>query len=409
MLSRDSRSLMALLAVMVALGPLSTDLYLPALPAMVDGLDSSVSAAQLTLSSYLVGFSLFHLVCGPLADRFGRKPVLAGGLLLFAAASVGCALASDMQSLILWRFLQGVGACTGPTLGRAMVRDIYAGRAAKALALLAAIMALAPVVAPTLGGWLLTVWSWRSLFWLLAAYALFGVWALWRWLPETLPHVQPLRFAVIRGNMLTLMRSREFNRPVLAAAIHYAGAFAFLSGASFVLIDLYEVPVQRFGLWFMFIVVGYIGGNLFTVRWGSRWPAGRLMLCAGLLAGVAGSVMVLLVWLGWRHPLALVLPMAFYTASVGIAMPQAMTQALLPFANMAGTASALMGFAQMGISALAGVLVGMTLTDSAMPMALVIAALGWTACLLFGWLGQAGSDPETTVPAAVEPETRPPL
>lgn len=400
MLVRESRGLMVLLAAMVALGPLSTDLYLPALPAMVESLASSVPAAQLTLSSYLAGFALFHLACGPLADRYGRRLVLIGGLLLFALASLGCALAQDMNALVAWRFLQGVGACTGPTIGRAVVRDIYAGRAARALALLAAIMALAPVVAPTLGGWLLSLWSWRSLFWLLGAYAVLGIWALWRWLPETVPSRQPLRAATIAANFLTLARSREFSWPVLAASVQYAGAFAFLSGASFVLIDHYGVPVRQFGLWFMFIVVGYILGNLFTMHWGSRWPADRLMLAAGFLAGAAGTAMVILVWLDWRHPLALVLPMAFYTASVGIALPQAMAQALLPFASMAGTASALMGFVQMGVAAAAGILVGATLSDSGLPMALVIAALGWTACLLFGLMAKGGTAARSGEPSA---------
>jgi len=389
-LARESRALLWVLAVLVALGPLSTDLYLPALPAMVDSLSSSVSAAQLTLSSYLAGFSLFHLLCGPLADRYGRRVVLAGGLLLFAIASVGCALAPSMDSLVAWRFVQGIGACTGPTLGRAVVRDIHGSRSARALATLAAIMAVAPVVAPILGGWMLEWTSWRSLFWLLAGYALLAGLMLWRWVPETLPVVQPLRPRAIAANLRRLVRHPEFNTPVAAAALHYAGAFAFLSGASFVLIDVFGVPPRQFGLWFVFIVVGYIGGNLFTIHWGHRWSAGALMLGAGWMAAVAGLTMAALAWLEVRHPLAVVLPMACYTASVGIALPQAMTQAMLPFAGMAATASALLGFAQMGVSAMVGVAVGLLLRDSALSMALVIAATGSGALLIYGLLWRRG-------------------
>lgn len=408
-MARESRGLLVLLAVMVALGPLSTDLYLPALPAMVESLSTSVAGAQLTLSSYLAGFSLFHLACGPLSDRYGRRPILAGGLLLFAIASIGCARASTMESLVVWRFLQGVGACTGPTLGRAMVRDIYADRSARALAALAAIMAVAPVIAPILGGWMLTWTTWRSLFWVLSIYAVGAMLALWWRVPETLPEVQPLRSSVIVHNLFVLLRHPDFNAPVLGAALHYAGAFAFLSGASFVLIDLYQVPAQHFGLWFLFIVVGYILGNLLTVRWGHRWPADKLMLGAGALATLAATSMTGLAWLDWRHPLALVLPMAFYTASVGIALPQAMTQALLPFPQMAGTASALMGFVQMGVSAIAGIGVGVLLKDSAMSMALVITALGTGAWIVYAVMmyrtGRPASSRDEAFQVAGEMET----
>ena len=155
-LNTDSPWLLVLLASLVALGPLTVDMYLPALPGMLEDFSSTTSRVQPTLSSYLVGFALFHLVCGPLADRFGRKPVLIGGFSLFIAASLGCAQANSIDELILYRFLQGVGACVGPTLGRAIARDVFGPRrAARALAQIAMIMALAPAVAPTLGGFLL--------------------------------------------------------------------------------------------------------------------------------------------------------------------------------------------------------------------------------------------------------------
>lgn len=384
MLARESRSLLLLLSALVALGPLSTDMYLPALPAMVEGLETSISSVQLTISSYLAGFALFHLVCGPLADRYGRRPILLAGLAIFAVATYGCVLSEDIETLLFWRFVQGVGACTGPTLGRAMVRDIYGARAARALALLAAIMALAPVVAPTLGGWLIKAWPWQVIFWVLLGYALCSALALWFWVPETLPEVMPLKMGGILRNYLHLLANGRFSGFVMAASVQYAGAFAFLSGSSFILIDLYGVAPEQFGLWFMFIVVGYMLGNVFTASWGGNWPAGTLMVSGGLLATVAGAIMIALLLAGIRHPLAIVGPMALYTASVGISMPHAMAEGLAPFPRMAGTASALMGFCQMGVASLAGALVGWTLTTSALPMAYIITVLGAASMLIYG-------------------------
>ncbi len=385
MLAKDSRWLILLLSAFVALGPLSTDMYLPALPAMVERFSSSVSEVQLTISSYLVGFALFHLVCGPLADRYGRKPVLLGGLMIFCLASIGCALARDIETLIAFRFLQGVGACTGPTLGRAMVRDIHGAAAARPLALMAAIMALAPVIAPTLGGWMLLVLPWSSIFWFLLVYGLIGIVALWLWLPESLPVRQPLRARVILRNFSRLSSSGMFMGHVVAASLLYAGAFAFISGSSFVLIGLFDVPAHQFGYWFMFIVAGYIAGNLFTIRVSVRLGAGWLMLAGSGLGLLAGLSMLLLVqW--WPHPLSVIGPMALYTAAVGIAMPHAMAAALAPFPDMAGTASALMGFVQMGFAAVAGVVVGLLLAETALPMTATISAVSAGSLLLFALL-----------------------
>ena len=146
-LTAGSPWLLVLLASLVALGPLTIDMYLPALPGMVHDLDTNTSRVQLTISAFLLGFAVFHLVCGPLADRYGRKPVLAAGMGLFILASVGCALADNIDSLIMFRFLQGVGACVGPTLGRAVARDIFGPReAARALAYIAMIMAAGPLM-----------------------------------------------------------------------------------------------------------------------------------------------------------------------------------------------------------------------------------------------------------------------
>lgn len=391
-LDPESRSALLLMSAFVALGPLSTDMYLPALPSMVAYFDTSLAAVQFTLSAYLIGFAVFHLVCGPVADRYGRKPILLGGIALFTVACVACALAQTVEQLALFRFIQGVGACAGPTLARAMARDIYGPtRAAKALGYMAAIMALAPVVAPVLGGWMLSWTDWPMIFWSLAAYGLLCLLAVALFLPESLVFKNSLRLSSILKNYGRLLTHRHFLTSVFGISALYSGAFAFISGSSFVLIDFMGVPPETFGLWFMVIVLGYMGGSVFTARFGYLLAPMRVMVGGAALGLVAAGVMAVLSAMQIHHPLAVIIPMMFYTAAVGITMPQAMSVALAPFPDMSATASALLGFLQMGVASLAGIVVGLHLDGSALPMAITIAIAA--ALSLLGFIALIKSEP----------------
>lgn len=384
-LKKDSPRLLALLAFFVALGPLSTDMYLPALPAMVAAFDTEIPRLQLTLSAYLVGFSVFHLFCGPLSDRFGRKPVLLIGFIIFSVASVGCATADSVEELMLWRFVQGIGACVGPTLARAMVRDIYGPlKAVKALASMGAIMALAPVIAPILGGWMLLFGQWPIIFIFLACYAVLAIVLLLGKLPESLPVAQSIHPRAIVKNYWFLINDFNFRTHVLAASFLYAGAFAFIAGSSYILIGFMHVAPENFGYWFMLIVVGYFSGSIFTARFSHLYKPSQLMAGGALLGLLASIIMIGLYLSNIYHPLTLVLPVALYTCAVGVAMPQAIASALAPFPNMAGTASALMGFCQMSAAALATAIVGITLTGEPMPLALTLSGCSILS-LAFFW------------------------
>ena len=382
MLKTDSPWLLVLLASLVALGPLTIDMYLPALPGMIQDLSSTTSRVQLTISSFLVGFALFHLVCGPLADRYGRKPVLVGGISLFIVASLGCAQANSIDELILYRFLQGVGACVGPTLGRAIARDIFGPRrAARALAYIAMIMALAPAVAPTLGGILLQFFHWSAIFLVLAVYALIAILFIVVKLPESLPQVQSLHPLAISRNYLQLLRSGHYLATTCASSLLYSGMIAFLSGSSFIFIDMMGVSTEYFGLLFLPTVAGYIAGNAISTRLAHgrepeqvMWVGAKLGL-AGALTMAAASELV-------AEAISIVLPMSLYSLALGIVLPHAMAAALQPFPHMAGTASALLGFIQMGLSSIAGAVVGAYLVDSPRPMAIMIVAVTCASCLL---------------------------
>mgnify|MGYP000053016374 CR=1 FL=1 len=378
------KSLIYILAGIVALGPLSVDLYLPAMPSMVFFFDTQFSQVQLTLSSYLLGFALFHLVCGPLSDRYGRKSVLLAGLALYVVMSIFCALADTIEELILFRFFQAMGACCAPTLGRAIVRDVYPPtESVKALAYVSSLMAIAPVIAPTLGGFLLRFGDWRLTFWTLMLAGLIAMLLTFFGVKESLPEKQTLHPKNILKNYMSLLTSRVYMGNVLTAACLYAGAFAFLSGASFILIDYMQVAPEFFGLYFMVIVVGYVSGNLFTAKMAHKWSAQSILILGLSVAIIPSMAMVAFCLLQWYYPLLIVTPVLFVTMGIGLVLPQTMGLALKPFAHMAATASAMMGFLQMMVAAIAGLLVGVFLVDEPLPMALVILGTGLSALFCY--------------------------
>jgi len=364
-----------LLAAAVALGPLAIDMYLPALPLMAESLSASATQIQLTLSIYLTGFALAQLVCGPLADRFGRKPIMIGGFLLFALASIGCALAESIETLILCRFLQALGGSAGPVLGRAAVRDIYTPReAARIMAILASIMALAPAVAPTIGGFMMASLGWPSLFLALGAYSLLMALVVAFGIPEPMnpQHRQSLAIGSLLRNYRRIGSDIGFIGYTLTNSLAFAGLFAFLSGSSFVLIEFFGVKPQHFGLFFACVVAGYIAGNLMAIRLGRKLTPDQILL-RGLVVSVSGgAVMSGLALEGVNTVWAVILPQIVFIAGVGMVLPQTMAGALASFPGMAGSASALFGFIQMVVAAIVGVLVGYFHNGTPVVMAVII-------------------------------------
>lgn len=368
-LQPDSPWLLALLAALVALGPLSVDVYLPAMPTMMTALGTDIRHMHLTLSAYLTGFALFHLACGPLADRFGRKPILLGGTVLFVVACIGCSLSTSIEQLLVFRFIQGVGACVGPTLARAVARDVFGPtRAARALSLIAMMMALAPAVAPAMGSVMMLWLPWPSIFVFLAVYGAVMVVLIRVFLAESLPQRQSLHPLSIARNFGQLLRSPMFLIATFASGFVYAGLMTYLSSSSFVYIDMLGVPVKYFGFIFLTSVGGYMLGSALSARLSRSFDSERTVLVGAALAAAAVGVM----WLGShlqpRSIIVLVLPMMFYSTGMGLVLPNAMAVALRPFPHIAGTASALLGFIQMSMSASATALVGVYLKDTPAPM-----------------------------------------
>lgn len=378
-LQPGSIALTAVLAMLTALGPLSTDMYLPSLPAIGDYFTVPQTSVQLTLSLFLAGFAIGQIIYGPLSDRLGRKPVLIGGLALFLVATVACAMAPSITLLIVARFAQAVGACAAIVLARAIVRDLFDGsEAARMLSMMGALMGLVPAVAPVLGGVLETQFGWRASFLLAAILAccLLAIVALL--LPETLSteHRGRLSFSRMLKDFLGLSRDATFLRYAGAVCLGYAGLFAFISGSSFVLQRHYGLSELQFGFAFSVCVFGYIGGTLAGVRLGKTHDIPRLLF-AGTVALAAGGVLMVMA-MSSEVPRAwhVLVPMGVYMFGIGLTLPQSMAGAITPFPHAAGTASSLMGFAQMTFAAVVGIVTAEAIGYAPIALAWIIAALG---------------------------------
>ena len=386
MLRPGTFALTALLAALTAIGPLSTDMYLASLPDIARQLDASTAQVQLTISSYLIGFAVGQIVYGPLSDRHGRKPVLLGAVALYCAASLACALATSIEMLIVARAVQALGGSGGIVLARAIVRDLYSGaRAGRELSVMGAVMALAPVLAPIAGGLLQTGLGWRSVFFTLVGVGLIGAGVVWPLLPETLPAraAEPVSPASMLKSYRVVARNPAYLAYLGLASTGFGGLFAWISGTSFVLQNLYGLTPFQFGVAFAVGSVGYMSGTMLAARLVMRLGIDRTLgIGAGAMAA-GGLGMVMAVALGLTSAASLVLPMALYLAGLGMVLPQAIAGAMTPFPERAGAASALLGFIQQSAAALCGAVVGWLLGQSAWPLAAAVAVMGCASLLLW--------------------------
>lgn len=377
----ESLRIAVLLTAVVAFGPISTDLYLPSLPGIARHFGTDAAAVQATLSMFLLGFAGGQIIYGPLSDRYGRRPVLVSGVAVYLAATMACAIAESIEALIGARFFQALGACSGVVLVRAIVRDIYAPeRAGSVLAYMGSAMAVAPMIGPVIGGQLEINFGWRANFVFLLAFSAAILLAVVGVLDETNKRLDPTALAPRRmlANFREMLSSRRYLGCMAAASFCYSGLFAFISASSFVLIDVVGLMPDAFGLSFAIMVVGYMLGAISAGRLIQRMGLDRTMLTGGILAGAGGPAMALLAIHATEDitATAVVVPMMFYAAAVGLVMPSTTAAAIGPYPEKAGAASSLLGFIQMCVAAAVGATVAHILDGTARPMAIAIAACG---------------------------------
>lgn len=398
----SARWVVLFLSLLLGLQPVATDLYLPALPALTQDLGASMSQAQLTLTAMLLAFGFSQLVWGPVSDRWGRRPVLILGMGLFALAALGSVWAASVQTLIVWRALQGVAMGAAVMGARAIVRDLYSPvDAARAMSKgLTGLGVIACITAP-LGGWLSDQWGWRMALASLAVFAALTCVLLVSRFEETLRHRNPqaLQWRVLGRTWRTIGSHPTFWAYALLTTTSYCGLFTFLAASSFVFIDVLGESKTAYGLWMTSMSVAYIIGTFGCRRLIVRWGVQRTVTVAGGLTLISGVTMAALAWAGVHSVWAIMLPFYGFMLAHGVHQPCGQSGSVSPFPQAAGSASSLSGFMMMVAAFGVGTWLGVQLSShsggSVLPLtngigfwSVLIAATAWTVVQRHGQLSR---------------------
>ena len=364
-------SFVIILSALMAFTSLSTDIYLPAMPLMAQDLHGN---AELTITGFLMGFCVAQLIWGPLSDHFGRRLPLFIGMALFMIGSVGCALSTDISQIVFWRVFQALGACTGPMLARAMIRDLFSRtRAAQMLSTLMIIMAIAPIAGPLLGGQMIKITSWHAIFWLLAVIGGMMFISLF-WLPETLPQEKRVKASLPSAfrNYYALLTNTTFMRFTLCLTFYYVAAYAFITGSPFVYITYFGVEPQHYGWLFALNIVGLMGMSVINRRLVQRYPLEVLLKFATVTAAIAALVLAAATKLEVGGLILIVAAVFVFFSMNGIIAATSTAAALDSVPNVAGSASAFMGSLQYGSGIISSLLLALLSDGTPWTMAWII-------------------------------------
>jgi DHA1 family bicyclomycin/chloramphenicol resistance-like MFS transporter len=378
--------LILILGLMSAIGPLSIDMYLPAFPSIAAGLNSSIERVTLSLSSFFIGISIGQLIYGPLLERYGRKIPLYVGLGLYALASFACASATSVEMLILFRFLQALGGCVGMVASRAMVRDLFDVKDnAKVFSTLMLVIAVSPIIAPTLGGFITTYLGWRYIFGMLIiviAMIIAGVYFL---LPDSKgPDVNySLKPTAILSGFATILKHPQFILYTFSGAVASAGLYSFISGSPFVFIDYFKVSQQHYGWMFGLVASGLIGSSQLNSYFLKKYNSDQIIKVALYVQSAVAIVLVGTALLGVASVVSTVVLVFLFLCCQGYIFPNASALSMAPFGHNAGNASALMGFIQMSVGAFMSAMVSVFHNNTILPMTGVMAFCSLTASLIY--------------------------
>jgi MFS transporter, DHA1 family, multidrug resistance protein len=371
--------LIVILGILTALAPLSIDMYLPALTALEQIFATDAGHVQLTLAAFFVAFALGQLVYGPLADRYGRKPVLYIGLCLYTLTSLGCSLADSIDHLIGLRFLQAFGASAGVVVARAVVSDRYAAREAAGIySAMMLVMGAAPMLAPMLGGYLMLLLGWDAIFEVLAAFGVVALLLVWRRMPEThgANTKLPLTLRSVTLRYASLLENRRFLGYTFASGLAMSGMFAYIASAPFIFIDYFGMRPEHFSWLFGINALGFIATAQLNARL-LRYTTPLQIIAVSMPVQLAVSLLLLLqAWLGGEF-YGVVIPLFFQIALLGLLVPNMTALGMAHFTTNAGVASAFMGSIQFLIAGV--VSMGVSLLHSDHPVSLAAAIAGCTA------------------------------
>lgn len=374
---KNELRIILILGALSTITPFAIDLYLPAFPQIAAGLGSTEAQVALSLSSYFIGMAFGQLFYGPLLDRFGRKPPLYLGLGLFVLASLGCAMADNVETLILLRLLQALGGCVAQVGALTMVRDFFpVHEGAKVMSLLLLILSVSPLLAPTIGSFLATSLGWQWIFALLGLITL-AVLAVVRFqLPEGHkpdPTVQLKPLPILR-TFWSILRDPHFHVYALAGAFCFSGLFLYVAGSPIIFMKVFHVSTHLYGAIFAGLSVGFIGGSQLNIILSKKFGSAAVFKNAMLVQAVVAVVFLIGTWQDWYGLEATIAMFFAWLSCLGLIYPNAAVLALAPFGKHAGSASALLGFLQIGVGALSSSTVGLLDAQTALPIIVTLTA-----------------------------------
>jgi MFS transporter, DHA1 family, multidrug resistance protein len=368
--------LILILGLLSAIGPFSIDMYLPGFPAIAEDLHTTVDAVSYSLASFFIGVCFGQMLCGPLLDRFGRRIVLIIGLLAYLAASIGCALSTSIEMLIFFRLIQAIGGCVGMVAPRAIVRDLFpVEENAKIFSLLILVLGVSPILAPTVGSYVIALMGWNYVFVVLTILAALILLAVIFWLPESR---QPdptfsLKPKPILNSFWGVLKHPQFYTYSFSGGIASAGLFAYLSGSPFVFMKYYGVTEQQYGWIFAIIAAGLIASSQLNNLLLKRFTSEQLMKTILIFQTTIGIGLVTGTILDVLGLFGTIFMIFLFLSCQGFSFPNSAALSMAPFTKEAGSASALMGAIQMGLGAFAAAAVGFLNAKNAIPMTAVMA------------------------------------
>ena len=384
MSGRDKQLLILVLGILTCLGPLAIDLYLPAMPAIAESMNEPLGSIQLTLSAYTLGFALGQLIFGPLADRFGRLRVMVPGLVFYIGTTLLSAFTNTANELIVARILQAMSGAAVMVTIPAMVRDMFDREdCARIMSSILLVMTVAPLIAPLLGGQLLLLGGWRSLFITLALFGCAALVLALFMLKESLPeeHRQALTAKQLAKNYLSVITHRNAMGCILGHGFFFGGLFAFISASPFVYIELYGIAPEYYGFLFAANIIAMGICNIINMRLIGRFPLLNMLRCGTAFAALSGLLLLFMAVTGAGGLLGIVIPVVLFVGMLGFTGPNSNALALSYFPGIAGTANAAAGILRFGIGGITAGLAGVFHNGTAVPMAALIAGCGLCSVL----------------------------
>lgn len=380
MTSRQQLILILTLGALSTISPFSIDMYLPGFPAIADDLDTTISRVQLSLTSYFVGIAAGQLLYGPLLDRYGRKPPLYAGLSVYVLTSLGCAFTSSIDSLITMRFFQALGGCAGMVAAQALVRDLFhVSKTAQAFSWITLVIAVSPMIAPTVGSYVTLAIGWEGVFIVLAVIAVIIIAGIYFFLPDGkgADAEISLRPRAVLKNFLTVSRQTQFLIYGLAGGIASAGPFAYIAGSAYIFITIYGTSEEEYGWIFAMIGGALIGGTQLNHILLRRFTSQTVFKYTLILQTLVGAVLVAGTILGWYGKVAFIAATAIFLSGHGLANSNATALSLAPFSRHAGSAASLLGSFRMAMGGVVSGIVSALHNETAIPMVAVM--VGCTA------------------------------